>query len=81
MDSLAENNLNCGFYQDYLKIHSIYKDLNLNHVDIRLQSQMDTTACIFLFSRQIPRSIVRFMPFADMVTGENKVAGKLPKIL
>ena len=49
VDSLAENNLNCGFYQDYLKIHSIYKDLNLNHVDIRLQSQMDTTACIFLF--------------------------------
>lgn len=52
VDSLAENNLNCGFYQDYLKIHSIYKDLNLNHVDIRLQSQMDTTACIFLFSDQ-----------------------------
>ena len=58
------------------KIHSIYKDLNLNHVDIRLQSQMDTTACIFLFSRQIPRSIARFMPFADMVTGENKSCRK-----
>ena len=50
--------------------------MNLNHVDIRLQSQMDTTACIFLFSRQIPRSIVRFMPFADMVTGENKSCRK-----
>lgn len=37
-----------------------------------VKSQMDTTACIFLFSRQIPHSIARFMPFADMVTGENK---------
>jgi hypothetical protein len=72
VDSLAENNLNCGFYQNYLKNTLNIQRFEFESCGYKVTIPDGHHSLHLPFSRQIPRSIARFMPFADMVTGENK---------
>ena len=76
VDSLAENNLNCGFYQDYLKNTFDIQRFEFESCGYKVTIPDGHHSLHLPFSRQIPRSIARFMPFADMVTGENKSCRK-----